>query len=442
MAGPIPLLNFDFGNPMDTALKSAMAAYQGITAGQASKTQNQLNQAKLPYAEDMAKYEALIKSVDADYARKNAEAGYQKSVTDLDKAKAELQMYPQSQQAQINLANAQAAAQKSSADINKYKLNNPGFMGGTDSKNMAGMLAIIKQMEKEGLIKNPQNNNQSNFSQSPSSGQVYAEPAGGMNTQPTGRSYSQEEALDPNFTSTISNSLNEMEPNSESSFTGSGLPSNVFNPTKIENAEMDPYQNILSQIQNKLDRGAMQPWDVAAKSQRAKEDVTYFNKALVPIATEAKKAGDKNQMLRGMRETWERIPEIDRGKGLATMPAFPGAAQTFDTLYNQMVLDAMSLQKGTQGENDAKRLENAFASRKFTDDSMDETTTILELSNERAQEYFKFMAKKYEENVSESKAQTEWQDLVNKHSIFDSPQYLDYQIRSEERRKAREMGER
>jgi hypothetical protein len=51
MAGPIPLLNFDFGNPMDAALRAAMSTYGGITSGQANKTQNQLNKAKLPYAE-------------------------------------------------------------------------------------------------------------------------------------------------------------------------------------------------------------------------------------------------------------------------------------------------------------------------------------------------------------------------------------------------------
>jgi len=59
MAGPIPNLHFAPYNPMQTALEAALGTYKGLTQGRGQRIENELNQAKVPYAGQMAQQDLL-----------------------------------------------------------------------------------------------------------------------------------------------------------------------------------------------------------------------------------------------------------------------------------------------------------------------------------------------------------------------------------------------
>lgn len=109
MPGPIPLLNFQAYNPMNTALSSALGVYGGLGEGKSRSIQNQLNQAKVPYAADIARYEA-----------ENAALIPQKSQAELDQLRMVAQMYPELTNAQMS--NIQSEINKRNQEISRERM--------------------------------------------------------------------------------------------------------------------------------------------------------------------------------------------------------------------------------------------------------------------------------------------------------------------------------
>lgn len=127
MAGPVPLLNFQSYNPMDTALRAAMGTYQGLGQGRSQQIQNELNKAKVPYAEEMAMYEA-----------QNAALAPQKSQAELDQLRAVSKMYPELTRAQM--ANIQSEISKRNQEIEREKMLMSYLKGSIGENNqMPGM---------------------------------------------------------------------------------------------------------------------------------------------------------------------------------------------------------------------------------------------------------------------------------------------------------------
>lgn len=118
---PVPLLQFQAHNPIDTALQAALGTYKGLGQGQYMRTENQLNQAKLPYAERMAQEEYMAKEL--ANRREQAELPYAERRLESD----------------INYKNA-------SADLNRQKVSDP-LLGTAGAK---GSLAAYNYYKGKG----------------------------------------------------------------------------------------------------------------------------------------------------------------------------------------------------------------------------------------------------------------------------------------------------
>lgn len=124
-----PYMQFQTNDPVGNALEKALGVYQGLNQGQAQRTQTQLNQAQLPYAQQNARYDALNKELSARYAPQKAAMDFQKLTLDMEKAAAELRMYPENQNNQNNYRRAMA-------DMADFKRNNPESMGSGPGKDI------------------------------------------------------------------------------------------------------------------------------------------------------------------------------------------------------------------------------------------------------------------------------------------------------------------
>jgi len=81
MAGPIPLLQFNPYNPMQTALEAALGTHRGLGQGRAQQIQNQLQGARVPFAGQIAEEELLAQQLQNQLQgfgvqQKQAEAPY------------------------------------------------------------------------------------------------------------------------------------------------------------------------------------------------------------------------------------------------------------------------------------------------------------------------------------------------------------------------------
>lgn len=88
-----PYMQFERHNPLDTALRAAMGTYTGLGQAKGQQITNQMNAAQLPYAQQNAMHDALLKQIEAKYAPKTAEQEYQLGQFDVQKAQAEAPYY-------------------------------------------------------------------------------------------------------------------------------------------------------------------------------------------------------------------------------------------------------------------------------------------------------------------------------------------------------------
>lgn len=83
-SSPVPNLQFNSYNPMETALSAALKTYEGLSRGEAQRLQNEMNKAKMPYAAQTAEAEAMraqqeaamyeqLQRADMDYKRSQIE---------------------------------------------------------------------------------------------------------------------------------------------------------------------------------------------------------------------------------------------------------------------------------------------------------------------------------------------------------------------------------
>lgn len=142
MSGPIPNLQFQPYNPMDTAIKTALSVFNAGMQGQNMRTQNQMNQASMPYIGPTA--EAQMKQLQMQN-----------------------QMYPELTNA--NIANMSSQNKKREADIRlqQQMMQMLGIGGGNEGQPMpaggnmatgAGMPGMGGQQDNFGGQEQPQAN--------------------------------------------------------------------------------------------------------------------------------------------------------------------------------------------------------------------------------------------------------------------------------------------
>ena len=120
MSGPIPNLQFQPYNPMDTMIQTALGVYGAGVQGQNTKSNTAMNNAKLPY---------VGPTMEAQLAQLEMANKY----------------YPQLTQAQISSLYSQNAKREADIEIDQQMLRNLGMMGGggamSTGAGMPGMMA-------------------------------------------------------------------------------------------------------------------------------------------------------------------------------------------------------------------------------------------------------------------------------------------------------------
>jgi len=384
---PVPLLQFQAYNPMDTLIKTAMGTYSGLGEAKGRQIQNQISQSQLPYAQENARNEALLKSIQTQYAPQKAAMDYQKAIIDLQQADQELQMYGENQSSLNNYRDALSA-------VNWFKLNNPALMGSGAAKDIATW-----GLTDEGQI------------------------GGGMPNRhgiPAGPS-----------------SFSGMEkPQAQSSLQPQPVPSQVnaaisANPNIANNPNYVPVQGMhgnapmgspYQQAKNiALAEAGKTSAEKATESERAVQNVKAYEKKMEELGTTAALAGEENQVVDSILSVYKDIPEGQKGAFLGELKAIHPDAKIFEALEKGLVLEELRKSTGTQSDQDMRGIESQFGGKTLNDSSKEKLLTIYKIQNNREIERQKFYADR--EGTPVRQIDAEWNKQLQNRSIFKEPEY-------------------
>lgn len=368
---PVPYMQFQKHNPVDTALSAALKTYGGIQQGKSNQAQTNMLNTQLPYESDRLRLA-------------------------LEKQNLENQNYPQRQQAEIrslnsgadiNELNAQITAAKAPGEINKAKYESLKFQ--QDMKN-------LEKMYNMGLITQQQRD-------------AYGEIEAAKMISQFGGGAPQNNPAQP-----------QMPPKNVSENT-----SYYYNPQDYSNAANNPYQEPGMDPMGKLQEKYIPETVLAGRKKYseayAENQVKSFDASMQTLRENNRTNASMGASLDQMASQWDLIPNWNKGTQMVEVPALGGAAMSFQAAQSRILQDIMSRQKGPQTERDMEAFKQSLASRKMDDEGFYKTMALSKALIAREQEEQRFFNMNKGKDIDD--VQTEWNDIISSKSVIDSPAY-------------------
>jgi hypothetical protein len=389
MAGPIPNLQFNPYNPMQTALEAALGTYKGIGQGRGQQIQNQMQGARVPYAGQMAQEELLAQQLQNQLQgfgvqQKQAESPYYGQMAAIAPRAAEADIIHKQAIGKSALLNSEIAR----LNYQMQMARNPVELAKLDAERRQ------IELEAQGL-QEWMNRNGMSGQRSAGMGAQTNYPNSGINNQ-------------------ISSNL-PVSPLVEQNTPDMYLP-----PEK----QFNPAESYINRFGEKY----MSQVDLAGQKARSEElakgQVRMYDKTMEKLGESAAIASEENSILNAMGELYLSVPDWQKGNIMGELRAISGESKVFEALKSGLVLDELQQQTGTQSEGDRVEIKNMFPGRNIDQKNMAKLLTIRNITNDRRIARQNFYAN--HPKVPTPQLDKAWNEWLKNNSIFSDPKYIKY----------------
>jgi hypothetical protein len=339
---------------------------------------NEKTQTEKPYWAQNFASDSETKRAQAMFAQQKARMDYERSIVDYDKAKIELEMYPQSQAAKDRLAQTQA-------QLNAIQIRHPGLLGTGKAKESATWDVLNETGGSGNYIQPPID--------MPSNANPVNSPQANQNIKTA-----------PYENSSINNAIST-NPEIANKNYPSPLPMNSPSP-----------QDILKLEAQKT------PAQAAREKQNQVEEAKVYSGQMKLVAEQSQKALDQNAGIEAVLNAYQKVPNIQKGTIKGLFPAGSQGALVADALEKNIILEDMLKQRGVQGEGDRKAIEAKFQGRRLNNEEKEQLLTLYKINNDRSIEKARFFADRKTGDPYQTIA--EWNEMINSRSVFKEPAYL------------------
>lgn len=366
---------------------TAIQAYQGVKQGQGQGIQNQLNQAKLPYAGDMAKAELMQAVAQGRLTQEQAQYFGQQAQATMGLQRA------QTRELQLGNMLAEETIPAKRIAIEKEMLLNQAMIQKIRDQFGIGQQSQTQQPLVQSLANAPLNQ------QAPAMIQAQElDPRIIAQSQYPGIFSPKESQI--NLAST-----QQRMPESFKYLPASNTSNDQIDLDELIAQSMRPKAHQAAYEAGLVKKAELNEMAWAENNKNTTEDSAAAQQILAASNT--------------ANAAYQRLGKYEKGFLFGKLPEISSDAQIVNTFVNDIVMSKMQSIKGNASDKDVERLLKSTVNRELNPNAWNEVMYVTRKLNERILERKEFMAQARARNSSNEEAEARWNDYIKQNSIYD-----------------------